>query len=141
MNLIWLHDDMLGARHPIFEAAGQAAKIVFVWDNDYFKAMNYSAKRLVFLYETLCELECEIIAGKAHNVIHALITEHKIDKIFTPYSPNPAHQKVMAGFKDIQIIEDIPFVKMPSGIVFPRFFRYWNKAKKTAFLKNGGHDS
>jgi deoxyribodipyrimidine photo-lyase len=35
-----------------------------------------------------------------------------------------------------EIIEEKPFVNIGSGYEFHRFFKYWNKAKNTAFLIN-----
>ena len=56
-HAIWLHEDMLSTAHPVFEQAdfkNEKPLSFFIWDQEYFKAQNYSLKRLVFLYETLC---------------------------------------------------------------------------------------
>jgi hypothetical protein len=36
----------------------------------------------------------------------------------------------------VEIVEEKPFVNIGSGYEFNRFFKYWNKAKNTAFLPN-----
>ena len=62
-SLIWLHEDALCASHPVFSAAPSVCEAVFVWDDAYLQHAHYSLKRLVFLYETLCELPVTIIRG------------------------------------------------------------------------------
>ena len=52
-SLIWIHEDALRITHPVFKLAPNGTEALFVWDNPYFQKLDYSLKRLVFIYESL----------------------------------------------------------------------------------------
>ena len=133
--LVWLHEDALRADHPVILQAGEDCEVVYIWDEDYFKTMDYGFKRLVFIYETLCELPVTIYKGKTAQVLTELIDEKQAEKLFIPATPNPALQKKIEAISDkvaIKLIEDVPFVSLSKAPGLGRFFRYWNKARKMA---------
>jgi deoxyribodipyrimidine photo-lyase len=136
-KLIWLHEDCLRETHNLFREAG-AARAVFVWDDGYFKTMHYGLKRRVFIYETLCALPVDIIAGDTLDCLRRLADT--ADEIVTGKTPNPALKQLMEKLradKKVTAIADAPFVQMDSPPDLKRFFKYWNKAKKRAFLFDG----
>lgn len=138
--LIWLHEEALRVTHPIFKAAPQATKAIFVWDDKYLQALNYSLKRLVFVYESLCELPIDIIRGETVSVIKELSPA----KLYVPFSNKPHIVSVIESLKlitTVEIIQDEEFAKIGDGADLKRFFKYWSQAEKTAFLKNGGRDA
>jgi hypothetical protein len=135
-SLIWLHEDALRATHPVFAAAGAGAEVVHIWDDTYLREADYSLKRLVFLYETLCELGIPIVHGDSV----AILQEYEASHIFIPASLNPFIEGVARRVKGKQItfVADEAFVTVSQSREFRRFFQYWNKAEKTAFLRDGG---
>ncbi len=136
-KLVWLHEDCLRATHNIF-AQDENARAVFIWDNAYLKAMHYGLARRVFIYETLCQLPVEIYAGDMVACLRKLAEE--CDEIITGKTPNPTLKQIMEnlrGDKKVTTIADEPFVQMDSPPELRRFFKYWNKAKKRAFLIDG----
>ena len=134
--LIWLHEDALRMTHPIFNLAPQPAEILFIWDNDYLKKMDYSFKRLVFIYESLCELPIKIIEGNSL----ALLDRHPATHIFVPSTTNPLLRNMITALADKKLVitaHDEPFVKLESKSIDKRFFQFWNKIEKYAFMRDG----
>ena len=138
--LIWLHEEALRATHPVFTAAPQGTRAVFIWDDRYLQQLDYSLKRLIFIYETLCELPVDIIRGDTI----AVLKELSPSLIFAPAS-RKTHLVTLSDHvrlvTQLEIIEDDMFVSIPEKTDFKRFFKYWNLAQKTALQKNGGLDA
>lgn len=138
--LIWLHEEALRLSHPAFKAAPNGTKAIYVWDDAYFRQANYSLKRLIFIYETLCELPVDIIRGNTLDVIH----EFAPPTLYIPATNNPLILDIIASLEQtvsLKIVEDEAFVVIKKPSEFRRFFQYWNKAEKRAFLQNGGADA
>ncbi|MDA8544917.1 hypothetical protein N9Y14_01565 [Alphaproteobacteria bacterium] len=141
-QLIWLHEDCLRATHRLFTqaASADAARPVFIWDDVYMSAMHYGLKRRVFIYESLCELQLDIYVGDTIDTLKVLQSQLGVDEIITGKTPNPALKAVMQNLRasaKLSAIADAPFVQMDSPPDLRRFFKYWNKAKKNAFLYDG----
>ncbi|MEM7027754.1 MAG: hypothetical protein AAF410_05980 [Pseudomonadota bacterium] len=131
MNLVWLHEDALRLSHPVFEAAGGHRQSVFIWDEIYLKKMNYSFKRLVFIYESLCELPVTILEGETIDTLNHHANAIHAESIKIPATPNPYLQSMIASLDfPTEIVNDTPFVKTEKVIKVERFFRYWNIVKK-----------
>lgn len=138
--LIWLHEEALRANHPVFRAAPQGTRAVFVWDDRYLQQLDYSLKRLVFIYETLCELPVDIIRGD----IIAVFKDLNPPRMFAPASTKPHLVTLTDQLKSvmhIEMIEDHKFVSIPKTTDLKRFFKYWNLAQENAQQKNGGLDA
>jgi hypothetical protein len=138
--LIWLHEEALRTAHPVFNAAPQGTRAIFVWDDDYLQKLGYSLKRLVFVYETLCELPVDIIRGDTVSVIKELGPS----QLYIPESHKPHISSIINSLKLITTVESIKdeeFIKIPDTTDFKRFFKYWSLAEKTASLRNGAIDA
>lgn len=136
-KLIWLHEDCLRATHNLFGHA-PTAQAVFIWDDAYMRAMHYGLKRRVFIYESLCELPVDIYAGDMAACLTKLADTNC--EIVTGKTPNPALKSIMQDIRQhtkLTTIADDPFVQMDNPPELKRFFKYWNKAKKRAFLIDG----
>jgi hypothetical protein len=135
-TIIWLHDKGLSLRHPLFEHAGADAPCFFIWDDDYFKQRAYSLKRLVFIYETLCEMPIQIVQGNTLDIF----AEMRPQKIITPYTADTEINRLIKQLANSFAVETVrakSFSMAPNDDV-KRFFKYWNKAKKTALLTDAG---
>ena len=141
-RLIWLHEDLLRLDdHPVFNAKND--KPFFVWDPEYLQKMDYGFKKLVFIYETLCEMGIDIYKGPIVQTVLEVSAEHDAFSLYTVWTPNPDLQRHMDDISkriDLNIMRDIPFAKLEKSPDLKRFFRYWNKAKIHAFEKNGGFE-
>lgn len=138
--LVWLHEEALRLTHPVFKAAPAGIRTVYVWDDAYFKTAGYTLKRLIFIYETLCELPVDII----HADTRGTIAELAPSTLYLPATNNPLLVAVIDSFRAIaplKIVADEPFAVIKKPTEFRRFFQYWNKAEKTAFLTDGGVDA
>jgi hypothetical protein len=138
--LIWIHEEALRLTHPVFNAAPSGTRAVFIWDDNYFRALNYSLKRLIFIYETLCELPVDILRGDAVSVIKELMPS----RLYVPSTGKPHIILVIDQLKtitEVEIIQDEVFAQIPETTDFKRFFKYWSFAEKTASLRHGGIDA
>lgn len=135
-QIIWLHDKALSQAHPALDERNESTRVIHVWDDAYYQGRSYSLKRLVFIYETLCELPVEIIHGNTIEVLQSL----RPDKIIIPYTADTVIKKLsddLSKVTEVEIVKEKPFVAVAEDEAFKRFFKYWNKAKNTAFLING----
>jgi len=138
--LILLHEEALRATHPVFNAAPEGTRSIFIWDDSYFRKLDYSLKRLVFIYESLCELPVDILQGDIVSVIKEIAPT----QLYVPASNKPPFISMMDNLKSIanlHIIQDEDFVTIPTTTELKRFFKYWSVAEKTAFRKNGDRDA
>jgi hypothetical protein len=138
--IIWLHEDALRITHPVFTAAPQGTRVIHIWDDSYLRNASYSLKRLVFIYETLSALPLEILRGDTLEVLR----ECNASMLYVPATINPAFKTIIdAVSREIQVrlVADEPFVTLAKPKDYTRFFQYWGKAEKSAFLKNGGADA
>jgi len=135
--LICLHEDALRMTHPIFTVAPIGTKAIYVWDDEYLRRANYSLKRLVFVYETLCELPVDIIRGDTGSVLATMTPA----MLYVPATNNPALLAIFAGIKaavPFNVVDDDAFAVMKRTTEARRFFQYWSKVEQSAFLHNGG---
>ena len=137
-EIIWVHDKMLNNSN--LQGLDDQTKVIFVWDDHYFRNRSYSLKRLVFIYETLCQMPVEIIRGDIFEVMCSLAPK-KVRTFFTADTKIKELTQQLSEDYDIEVINPHPFVQVPGRYEFKRFFKYWNKAKKTAFLRDGGHNA
>ena len=138
--LILLHEEALRITHPMFAVAPLGTHAIYVWDDEYWKQVQYSLKRLVFIYETLCAMPIEIIHGNAGDIVDELSPSI----LYVPATSNPY---ILAIHHDLQAhvtlerVEDEPFAMINHSKSFLRFFQYWKQAKETVFIRNGGKDA
>jgi len=142
-DLVWIHEDALRATHPVFDAASDGARAIFIWDSARFDAAFIGSKRRLFIYQTLVEMDVDIIAGKTADILSSRAACEDVSRLVVAETPNPAIHAALATVRrtcpDLQIdtIAETPFVSLAATPDLGRFFRYWNKAKKSA-LRHGG---
>ena len=114
----------------------ESFRAIHIWDDEYYRMQKYSLKRLVFIYETLLELPLEIIHGNTLDIL----MEQNLDHIVIPYSGDEALKNLFSEIekiKTVHYLSETCFVNLDRTVEFKRFFKYWNQAKRTAFLNNG----
>ena len=134
-KLLLVHDKALRSGLDVYEAS-ESFKAVHIWDDEYYRRQGYSLKRLVFIYETLLELPLEIIHGNTLDIL----SKENLDHIVIPYSDDQALRNLFSKIEKIKTVHylfETSFVHLDRTVEFKRFFKYWNQAKKTAFLSNG----
>ena len=146
-DLVWLHEGALRLTHPVFAAVGPDAAAIFIWDKDRLAASHVGIKRQLFIYETLAEMSesrsLDIHEGRAEDVLPRLAAQAGAGRVLLPASPDPALLAEIGAIRrvapDLEIveIEETPFVTMATTPDLGRFFRYWNKAKKSALRPQG----
>jgi hypothetical protein len=135
--IICLHEDALRSTHPVFKAAPANARVIHIWDDTYLRSASYSLKRLVFMYETLCALPLEILRGDTLEILRNC----NASALYIPAAINPVFKSIIDAVSreiKVMVVADEPFVTIAKPSDFTRFFQYWGKAEKSAFLHNGG---
>lgn len=107
------------------------AKMIFIWDAEYFKQQNYSLKRLVFIYECLADLGVDVYQGDTLEVLDKL--SGKI-ALFDTHDPvrKALNEKICAAHENTHVIRYDDFLNLPEGTEprIGRFFQYWKTARK-----------
>ena len=146
-DLVWLHEGALRLTHPVFAAGGPDAATIFIWDRDRLAASHVGIKRQLFIYETLVEMSescsLDIHEGRTEEVLPRLAAQAGAGRVLVPSSPDPALRAEIGAIRhaapDLEIveIEETPFVTLANTPDLGRFFRYWNKARKSALRPQG----
>ena len=146
-DLVWLHEGALRLTHPVFAAGGPDAATIFIWDRDRLAASYVGINRQLFIYETLAEMSesrsLDIHEGRAEEVLPRLAAQAGAGRVLVPSSPDPALRAEIGAIRraapDLEIveIEETPFVTLANTPDLGRFFRYWNKARKSALRPQG----
>ena len=142
-DLIWLHEGALRRTHQVFAAAAPGTAAIFVWDRVRFAAGHVGARRQLFIAETLAELKIEIHDGDAAVLLPQLVAAHGANRLLVPASPDPAIIGQIATIMQtmprvvVEQVEETAFVTLPREPDLARFFRYWNKARKSALRPHG----
>lgn len=133
-SVVWIHAGALSREHPVFAAAPDGARAVYVWDADDLAQRGWSLKRCVFVLECLADMNVDILQGPTVDVLTAIGAE----RIFTAATPDSRRLNVIDMLvSKIVIVPSDPFVTVPDGTDMGRFFRYWNKAKRSALRPMG----
>ena len=135
--LILLHEESLRMTHPVFHASPNGTRVIYVWDDAYVQRTAYSLKRLIFIYETLCELRVDIFRGDTRSTLQ----EINPSLVYIPRTNNPLLLEMIDSVREVvsvEMVADEVFVHLKKPMESKRFFQYWSKAEKTAFLHDGG---
>lgn len=133
-TIIWLTEDCLHEANPARRKEPEAPAI-FV-----FEEMDWSLKRIGFVYECLLALPATAIhRGGVVAEVTAFAHAQQARRILTVQSPEPRHQRAaqaLAAEFNVEIVPEDPFVEIPGHVPLARFSRYWSKAEKrvTALL-------
>lgn len=145
---IWVHEDALNWDHPVFKPNSQELHeredktAVFIWDSAYFEAQAYSLKRLTFIYECLIDMQADdmkidLYQGDTETVLRGLLGDvNEGGTLCFADTPNPAFLEIAENLKQdfpVAIIKDTPFIETSDDVDMTRFFRFWNRSRKSAF--------
>lgn len=124
--------------HPVFRAAGEAERVIFIWDDAYLSEQGWTLKRLVFVYECACAMGAEVVRGDTLAVLKGLGTE----RVYVAESLNPFVRTVAEGLRacgiEVTTVAEEPFVMLRKGGELGRFFRYWSRAQRSAMQPDAG---
>lgn len=131
--VIWIHFDAISRDHPVFDAAPEDARPLYIWDADDLARREWSLKRCVFVLECLQDMQADIVCGTPVKALDDL----GATQIFTATTPDLALKQAIADLGDrVQLVDPPIFAAVPNGADMGRFFRYWNSAKRSALRKN-----
>ena len=134
--IVLLHEKSLRIPNTIIERLTEETKVIYVWDDEYYKNRGYSLKRLVFIYESLCTLPVQILRGNAAEIL----TSFNPKKVLIPFTADTGLTKMSENLSrrfNVEIIKDDLFCEVNFDFETKRFFKYWKRAEKTVFFKDG----
>ena len=131
-RVFWIHEDAMSRNHPVFEEFIEGDVVCFVWDAQYLKDMGYSFQRLVFIYETLCEMGVEIVRGSTVDAVAERARLAEASVVHVPATLNPSLQAKIDALRrrvHVEEVTDTPFVDFDRPPKLRRFYGYWKKAR------------
>lgn len=129
--VVWVHHDALSRDHPVFAEAGEGARAVFVWDADDIARRGWTLKRCVFVMECVDAMSVEVVEGRYVDVLGGM----EADRLLMADTPDPAFRAVADGLGvDVVRVPGRPLTDVPATTDMGRFFRFWNKARRSALM-------
>ena len=137
---IWLHEEALSLSHPVFQAAPENTPAIFIWDEAYLRAQQYSLKRLVFIDECVADLGILAVDTPCSLGTADWLKLSEYQTIYIPASVNPWINTIIA---DVRTHKNVHVV--PTSLAFPmdssldsnqeyrRFYAYWRQLEKNLF--------
>ncbi|MFM8392913.1 MAG: hypothetical protein ACKOB4_03185 [Acidobacteriota bacterium] len=148
-TLVWVHGDSLDPEGPALKAYPGAPR-VFVFDERVLERYQVSLKRIVFIYESLLEIEgIEIRRGDVATELGAAAAEHGCRRIVTVESVAPRFPKICRELGQhhrlpVEVLPIPPLVELAKGeaerLDLKRFSRYWQPLKRRALSLNRSFD-
>ena len=94
--------------------------------------MGYGFQRLVFMYETLCEMDIVILRGSTVAALSQEARRVGAHQIVVPETVNPALLNVVADLQtsvEVEVVAGRPFLTLDRKPSLRRFFAYWKSAR------------
>jgi len=126
-RLIWLHDESLAMPKDI--SAGD--QLIYIWDDAYFAEQQWTFKRLVFIYETLCQLPVQVWHGETVAVLRQLVDSLGTDTIMVQSARDPVLKRYIS--QAIEIFPQIEESDAPTLVPLSevknsrRFHHFWQQ--------------
>lgn len=134
--IVLLHEKSLRIPNTVIERLTEDIKVIYVWDDEYYKNRGYSLKRLVFIYESLCTLPVQILRGNTVDILNSFNPK----RILIPFTADTGLSRMSEELSrrfHVEIIKDDLFCEVNFDFETKRFFKYWKRAEKTVFFKDG----
>ena len=134
--IVLLHEKSLRIPNTIVDRLKKDTKVIFVWDDEYYKNRGYSLKRLVFIYETISKLSVQILRGDTVQIL----TSCNPKKVLIPFTADTGLTRLSHSLSrsfNVEIFKDDLFCEEDFSFETKRFFKYWKKAEKTVFFRDG----
>ncbi len=127
--IVWLHDDALALDRRL-AAAAPGAPLLYVFDEQRLRALRWSLKRIVFVYESALEAGATIVRAPIEAALGEFAAAHGAQRIVTRRSPDPWIRKTIAASAiSIVAVDPEPFVRLERKTDLRRFEPYWRGAQ------------
>tara|TARA_A100001015_G_C14571377_1_gene549231 strand:- start:39 stop:464 length:426 start_codon:yes stop_codon:yes gene_type:complete len=137
--VVWVHDESIALHNTENEHLPDVAHAFFVWDNQYFSAMRYGLRRLVFIFEAVNDLGIPIYQGRHAEVCQYVAQQFNANIVCSVLPSNPSLRNSVAEIQDEVKFEWSTPDAMPtladSNEEFLRFHRYWSAVRDSVLKK------
>lgn len=139
--LIWIHGDCLDPQSPVLRRWPKARRL-FIFDDTVLDRDRVSFKQIVFLFESLLEIEdIEILRGGTVPLLLAAAGETGASVVATIESLSPDFRQTVQRLEreqsvKVELIPPVPFVALSQEeelqLDLKRFSRFWQRIKGRA---------
>ena|GEM_PF-1943363 len=139
MKFLLIHDEMLNAELPIFEAPANLPRI-FVFDPAFISQQGWRRRRLQFIADALSSIPAvRVFKGTLVDVVASLAMAESVPPIephvVTQATPNTDIQAWLAALQTVRVeFADVPAFANHTGSL-SRFSKYWSSAEAQWFPK------
>lgn len=130
-SVVWVHEDMLRANHPIF-VKYPTAPAAWVWDDVDLRRSPMSMKRIIFRYQAIEEMPVSILRGDSVAELLKFAAENGADRIATAESANPRVRFLLDRLAESISVDRLPereFRDYEGQLDIRNFARYWRSIR------------
>ena len=133
-SVVWVHEDMLRANHPIF-LKYPAAPAVWVWDDADLRRSPFSMKRIIMRHKALEEMPVSVQRGDTVGELLRFAAENGADRIVTADSVNPRVRFLLdrlTGLIQVDRMRESASDEYAGMLDVRNFSRYWRSIRPLA---------
>ncbi len=130
-SVVWVHEDMLRANHPIF-VKYPAAPAAWVWDDADLRRSPLSMKRIILRHQAMEEMPVSILRGDSVTELLKFAADNNADRISTAESANPRVRFLFERLAEHINVERLPaseFDGYEGQLDIRNFARYWRSIR------------
>ena len=120
--IVLLHEKSLRIPDAVVDRLEKDTRVIYVWDDEYYKNRGYSLKRLVFFYETLSKLPVQILRGDTIQILGSFNPK----KVLIPFTADIGLTKLSQSLSrsfNVEIVRDDLFWEEDFSFETKRFFK------------------
>ncbi len=130
-SVVWVHEEMLRANHPIF-VVHPVAPAIWIWDDADLRRSPMSMKRVILHHQELAEMPVSVLHGDTVTELLRFAVEHGANRISTADSSNPRVRVLLDRLASRITLERLPASELEGyqGHLDVRdFARYWRSVR------------
>ncbi|MCC7497392.1 MAG: hypothetical protein IT160_07435 [Bryobacterales bacterium] len=130
-SVVWVHEDMLRANHPIF-VKYPAAPAAWVWDDADLRRSPLSMKRIILRHQAMEEMPVSILRGDSVTELLKFAAGNNAERIATVESSNPRVRFLLDRLAEHISVDCLPpseFAAYEGQLDVRDFARYWRSIR------------
>lgn len=128
--------------HPEGMKRQSADICVFIYDEAYFKSLNYGKHKLKCLLDLCFDQDVAVFVGKTEEVLNELVRQYAVQTLITQTTYFPLYQGLFETLQDtldLQVIED-PLKMTSLKLTKPSYFSFFASIEGQLKVPRNAHD-